>query len=92
MKKIQTTLKLSDVDADEYQAIIFAGGHGAMWDFSRDKSIKEATKEVYEEGGIVGALCHGPAALVDVKLSDGNILLLAKKSLSFQTKKRKFVT
>ena len=51
-----------------------------QWDFSRDKSIKEATKEVYEEGGIVGALCHGPAALVDVKLSDGKYLVAGKKN------------
>lgn len=71
---MQTPLKLADLDLARYQAIVFAGGHGTMWDFSTDPSVKNAIATIYEQGGVVAAVCHGPAALVGVTLSDGSYL------------------
>ena len=84
--EVQTTKKVSEVNMADYSAIVFAGGHGTMWDFSEDKSIKKAITEVYENGGVVGALCHGPAALVDVKLSNGDYLVKGKNIAVFTDK------
>lgn len=80
--KLANTIKIDDAKAD-FDAIFFAGGHGVMWDFADSAAIDKVTREIYERGGIVAAVCHGPAALVNVKLSDGKFLVDGKKLTSF---------
>lgn len=80
---IHTTQKLDDVDASKYAAIFFAGGHGAMWDFPTSPAVQRVTREIYEQGGAVAAVCHGPAALVNVKLGDGRHLVDGKRVSAF---------
>ncbi|MBR0261412.1 MAG: type 1 glutamine amidotransferase domain-containing protein [Selenomonadaceae bacterium] len=82
-RKLENSLKLDDVKAEDFAAIFFAGGHGVMWDFADCAAIGKVTREIYEHGGIVSAVCHGPAALVNVKLSDGKYLVDGKKLTSF---------
>ncbi len=74
---------LADVDAGIYSAIFFAGGHGAMWDFPTSAAVNEKTRQIWEAGGVVGAVCHGPAALVNVTLSDGSYLVAGRKVAAF---------
>ncbi len=81
--KLANTIKLDDAKAENYDAIFFAGGHGVMWDFADSAAIQKITREIYERGGIVSAVCHGPAALVNVKLSDGTYLVDGKTMTSF---------
>lgn len=80
---IRTTRKLDDVDPSKYAAIFFAGGHGAMWDFPDSSAVARVTRDIYEQGGAVAAVCHGPAALVNVKLSDGSYLVAGKRVSAF---------
>lgn len=82
-EKYQHTLKLAEVNGKDYDAIFFAGGHGVMWDFPDSAAVDRVTREVYENGGVVSAVCHGPAALVNVKLSDGNYLVAGKNVTGF---------
>lgn len=77
------THRLGDVDASKYAAIFFAGGHGAMWDFPTNSDVSRVTREIYEAGGVVGAVCHGPAALVNVTLSNGAYLVTGKSVSAF---------
>ncbi|WP_394678679.1 type 1 glutamine amidotransferase domain-containing protein [uncultured Sphingobacterium sp.] len=81
--KIANTAKLEDVDTTQYDAIFFAGGHGTMWDFPDTAAVQTAIREMYESGKIVSAVCHGPAALVNAKLSDGSYLVNGKKLAAF---------
>lgn len=80
--KLENTLAPSDIDASNYQAIYFAGGK-TMWDFPNNTALQSLTAKIYESEGVVGAVCHGPAALVNVKLSDGSLLIEGKKVSSF---------
>lgn len=80
---IAHTAVLADVRANDYSAIFFAGGHGAMWDFPTSEAVNEKTREIWEAGGVVGAVCHGPAALVNVTLSDGKYLVAGRKVAAF---------
>jgi putative intracellular protease/amidase len=82
-RAIRSTLRLADVDASRYSAIFFAGGHGTMWDFSQSEAVQRVTREIYETGGIVSAVCHGPAALVNVRLTDGKYLVAGRKLAAF---------
>lgn len=54
-----------------------------MWDFPQSEAVQRVTREIYESGGIVSAVCHGPAALVNVRLSDGKHLVAGKKVAAF---------
>ncbi|NJX15696.1 type 1 glutamine amidotransferase domain-containing protein [Tamlana crocina] len=76
--KLQNTLKPSKVKAKDYDVIYYAGGHGTMWDFPNNKKLAKIAAQIYENQGIVAAVCHGPSALVNIKLSNGNHLVDGK--------------
>ena len=54
-----------------------------MWDFPDDKAVQKTIREIYQGGSPVGAVCHGPAALVNVKLSEGTFLVAGKDVATF---------
>jgi putative intracellular protease/amidase len=81
----------STVDASRYDAIFFAGGHGAMWDFPDARSFTAAAQRIYEAGGVVGAVCHGPAALVAVSLGSGEPLVKGKRVSAFTNEEERTV-
>jgi len=75
--------KLSEVDVLDYDAIFFPGGLGPMVDIANDPDVKRAIARAWEGGKIVAAVCHGPAALLGVKLQDGTQLLRGRNVTSF---------
>ncbi len=81
--KIENTMKPSEVNPAEYVAIHYAGGHGAMWDFADNTEIAGIASQIYENNGVVSAVCHGPAGIVNIKLSDGSYLVDGKKVNAF---------
>lgn len=83
IKQMDQTQSLKNIKALDYQIIHFAGGHGAMWDFHNSEVLNKLTATIYEQGGIVSAICHGPAALVNVKLSNGDYLVKGKEVSAF---------
>lgn len=83
MAKVLTTLPLSKIDPSVYQAVVFAGGSGPMWDFPNNEHVNRVAASIYENNGVVAAICHGPAALVDIKLSNGKYLVAGKKVAAF---------
>ncbi|RUT08584.1 hypothetical protein DSM106972_017520 [Dulcicalothrix desertica PCC 7102] len=91
MAKIQDTLAPAEVKPNDYQAIFFAGGHGVMWDLPDNKPLQQLTASMYERGALVGAVCHGPAALVNVKLSNGEYLVKGKTVAAFTNEEEEAV-
>ncbi len=81
--KVEHTLHPTQVDPAQYAAIFYAGGHGTMWDFPSDPKLMEIATTIYERGGVIGAVCHGPSGLVNIKLSTGDYLVAGKKVNSF---------
>lgn len=69
------TTPIVDVKASDYDAIFIVGGHGAMFDLAHDENLHTIINVVYELGGIVAAVCHGPAPLVYTKLPNGRGIL-----------------
>lgn len=90
-KKLENTLTPEQVNFENYEAIHFVGGHGAMWDFPNNESIAKIAADIYENNGIVSAVCHGPAGLVNIKLSDGSYLLNGKTVAGFTNAEEKEV-
>ena len=82
-KKAKNTIMLTDVSADDYQAVYFVGGKGAMFDFPDNKPIQHLATHFIASGKIIAAVCHGPAALVNVKMPDGEWLVANRKISAF---------
>lgn len=89
--KLKNTLSPDRVALVDYMAVYFVGGHGAMWDFADNADIKKLAADMYEKGGIVGSVCHGAAALVNVKLSTGEFLVQNKNVTGFTNSEEKEV-
>jgi len=67
---LDNSLRPDQIDPERYRAIFFAGGHGTMWDFPDDLGLSSVASSIYKRGGVVAAVCHGPAALVNVRIGD----------------------
>lgn len=81
--KLGSTLKLSNVDPSLYNAVLLVGGHGPMWDFVNNPELAGIVRTIYERRGVVSAVCHGPAGLLGVKLSNGRDLIEGRRLTSF---------
>ncbi|WP_026423747.1 type 1 glutamine amidotransferase domain-containing protein [Actinokineospora inagensis] len=79
---LHNTIPIAEAEPT-YDAIYFVGGHGAMWDFPTNPAIHSLTREIYERPGIIAAICHGQAALINVTLTTGPHLVTGKRLTSF---------
>ncbi len=81
--KREHTMMPSEVITDNYVAIHYAGGLGSMWDFADNTVLASIAARIYENGGVVSAVCHGPAGLINIKLSNGRYLVDGKRINAF---------
>lgn len=82
-KKLKNTLTPSAVNYQDYSVIYYAGGHGTMWDFPNNEELSTLAQKIYENNGIVGAVCHGPSGLLNIQLSNGEYLVAGKEVSGF---------
>ena len=80
---VENTPALGDVDYDSHDAIVVVGGQSPMFTFREHEALKEALRKFYEAEKVTAALCHGTAALIDCKLSDGSYLIEGKTVTGF---------
>ncbi len=67
---LDNSMRPDQIDPGRYRAIFFAGGHGTMWDFPEDEGLRSIATTIYTRGGVVAAVCHGPAALINIRIGD----------------------
>ena len=80
---LEDTPKLADLDLEDYDAIMVAGGQAPMFSFRGSQPVHDALRRFYEAEKPVCVYCHGTAALVDLKLSDGSYLVDGKTVTGF---------
>jgi putative intracellular protease/amidase len=83
MSKLSQTADLTKVDWNKYDAVFLPGGHGTMWDLPNSSLLAQGLANVYKAGGVVSAVCHGPAGLVNVRLSNGELLVKGRRVAAF---------
>ena len=88
-KAMQKAVKLSEVDVSKYDAIFVPGGLAPMVDMAENPLLKKVIKETFERNAVVGAVCHGPVSILNVKLSNGSYLVSGKKMTSFTDEEEK---
>ncbi|MEQ8391627.1 MAG: type 1 glutamine amidotransferase domain-containing protein [Thalassospira sp.] len=85
------TVKLDGLNADDYDALFYPGGHGPLWDLATDAKSIALVEAFVAQNKPVAAVCHGPAALVNAKGSDGKPLVAGKKVTGFTNDEEKAV-
>jgi len=80
---INNTKKLADMDAADFDAVFYPGGHGPLWDLSKDKNSINLIETFHKQEKPVAFVCHAPAALKEVKGADGAALVKGKKVTGF---------
>ncbi|CEK11482.1 type 1 glutamine amidotransferase domain-containing protein [Legionella hackeliae] len=90
MNLLKNSLKVSDISPENYDAIYLTGGHGVCFDFPKSQALSELLGKFYESNKIVSAVCHGPAGLLEVRLSNGNYLVQGKRLTSFSWQEEKW--
>lgn len=89
IEKLNNSIPSAQINPNDYQAVFVVGGKGAMFDLPYDKALQNAISSIYENQGVVAAVCHGPAALVNVTLSNGDPLVKGKRVNGFTNKEEK---
>jgi len=82
-EKLSKTLKLSEVKADDYDAIFYPGGHGPLWDLAVDPVSIKLIETFWAQNKPVASVCHGPIVLKGVKDQNGEPLVKGKKVTGF---------
>lgn len=82
-QKLDNTKKLSEVNEEDFDAVFYPGGHGPLWDLSEDEDSISLIESFNKNGKPLGFVCHAPAALKEVKGTDGEPLVKNKKVTGF---------
>jgi len=83
MALLATTKSPDEIDPADFDAIYFTGGHATMYDFPDSEGLQRITREMFERGAVVSAVCHGYCGLLNTKLSDGSYLVAGRKLTGF---------
>ena len=83
MQALARTQKLAEVSADAFDAVFYPGGHGPMWDMPDNAVSIGLIEDFVKAGKPVAAVCHAPAALVNVRREDGDYLIKGKHVTGF---------
>ncbi|WP_349865953.1 type 1 glutamine amidotransferase domain-containing protein [Leifsonia sp. WHRI 6310E] len=83
MELLENTARPDEIDASDFDAIYFTGGHAVMYDFPDSGGLQRITREIYERGGIVSSVCHGYCGLLNTTLSDGTLLVAGRRLTGF---------
>lgn len=74
-QRLENSLKPQEIDPTQYRLMYFTGGHGALWDFPKNTELQDLTRKIYENGGTLAAVAQGVSGLLQVRLSDGSLLI-----------------
>jgi putative intracellular protease/amidase len=80
---LASTLKLSEISPDDYDAIFYPGGHGPLWDLAENRTSIDLIETMYASGKTVAAVCHAPAVLRHTRAPDGSPLVKGKSVTGF---------
>jgi putative intracellular protease/amidase len=80
---LQSTVPLAAVQEQEFDLIFLPGGHGPLVDLAGDATLQRLLSRQDASGRLIGSVCHGPAALLDVRRHDGSPLLQGRRVTGF---------
>lgn len=82
MASIKNTLRIDSVEAARYDALFVIGGSGAAIDLPHESALISLIARMADSGSVIGAVCHGPAALLNVQV-DGAPFVRGRQLTAF---------
>lgn len=82
-KQLAATVPLASVDAADFDAVFYPGGHGPLWDLAKDAASITLIESVMRAGKPLGLVCHAPAALIRTRAANGQPLVAGRKVTGF---------
>lgn len=83
LQALASSIPLDTVNDDAFDGVFIAGGHGPIVDLVDDRSLQALLSSVFEDGKFIGAVCHGLAALLNVRGPDGHYLVRDRRLTGF---------
>jgi putative intracellular protease/amidase len=91
LRALSSTGRLAEVAADRFDAVFIPGGHGPMVDLVNDQQLQRLLAAFDRDGKMVAAVCHGPAALLNVRNAAGEPLVKGRKVTGFTNVEERLV-
>jgi putative intracellular protease/amidase len=82
-QKTENSLSPEQIKTGDYVGIFYPGGGGQFYDVVDNKSIAFIAARIYENGGVLGSAGHGPASLINIRLSNSEFLVRNKNITCF---------
>ena len=89
--ELASTKKLSEMDANDFDAVFYPGGHGPLWDLANDADSKALIERTLADDKPVALVCHAPAVLKNVTAPDGSPLVKGRKVTGFTNEEEEAV-
>lgn len=81
---LRDTRRINEIDSyDPYDAVFLPGGHGTMFDLPDNVALQDLLSDFIAGGKPVAAICHGPAAFVNLRSADGQPFVAGKRITAF---------
>lgn len=80
---LANTVRLDSVNAADFDAVFYPGGHGPLWDLAEDATSRAIIEQTIAAGKPVALVCHAPGVLRHVKAADGTPLVSGKAVTGF---------
>ncbi|RQW29423.1 type 1 glutamine amidotransferase domain-containing protein [Rhodobacteraceae bacterium CH30] len=81
--KLAHTLPLKEIEAADFDAVFYPGGHGPLWDLTNNEASILLLQSFDRQGKPIAAVCHAPAVLLHAKKSDGTPLVAGRHVTGF---------
>ncbi len=82
-KQLANTVVLETVDAEDFDAVFYPGGHGPLWDLTDNADSLQLIETLYAAGKPVASVCHAPTVLINAKDKSGRYLVENKNITAF---------
>lgn len=78
--KVENSLRIDDVDFNQYDIIFLVGGWGAAYDLGYSDVLANKIGAAYygPKEPLIGSVCHGALGLINVKDREGNKLIAGR--------------
>ncbi|GAB3040709.1 type 1 glutamine amidotransferase domain-containing protein [Natronobiforma cellulositropha] len=82
-ERLENPIPLAEASADEYDAVVFPGGHGTEWDVNQDGHARALLAATVEGEGVALVVCHAVGLLAFTRGSDGEFLVDGREVTGF---------
>lgn len=91
IRRLSNTKKISEVNERDFDTVFYPGGHGPMWDLPDNEDSIKLLESFNRAGKVMTLMCHAPAALINVKDKNGDLLIRGKRVTAFTNGEEKAV-